>query len=59
MVMMELEYVPKKGSGKAEARMGLQAQSDHNDYVRVKKLGLQQEPEYQTFYTECLATLAL
>jgi hypothetical protein len=59
LVMMELEYVPKKGSGKVEARMSLQVQSDHSDYVRVKKVELQQAPEYQTFYTECLATLAL
>lgn len=57
--MLELEYVPKKGSGKVEAHISVQLQSDHNNYVRVKKLEFKQAPEYQTFYTECLSTLAL
>lgn len=59
VVMMELEYYPKKGQTNVEARVGMQIQSDHENYVSVLKVDIKELPDYQSFYTECLATLAL
>ena len=56
IVMLEMEYDGGLDWKDVRARLSLQIHSDPSNYVFVKKM---EKVDYQAFYTDCLASLAL